>query len=334
MPSSVRFALIAALLAAASPARAEEREGTVRLEWTSSDGCVGVDKLRTQVEEALGRNAFSNDDGADLSLKGRAGRGDDGYEAVVTLSRSSSEVLGTRTLRSSAARCDELSAGLPLALALMIDLPLREASVRVSLPPPPEPPREKRALQPEPPPPAVVAPPPPAPASGALAAGPVLRMGGVPRLSFGARVQGEAKIGPVPFGASFTWLAPQVIENAQVAARAWTASGDAYFCPLETGASRAQVGVCGVFELGGTSADGVRVVGARSDLAWFLSTGARMRAALAFAPPWTLGLDVGGSFYLVRPSVTYDVANGGTATLDQAWPGFVEFISSIKVQSR
>lgn len=305
--TAVAFAL------GARTASADERPARVRLEWTAEGGCLETEKLRPQIEDALGRAAFTDEGGADLVLVGHAGPTPTGFEAVVTLSRSTGEVLGTRTLASRATRCDELSMGLPLALALMIDLPLREATVRVTLPVPP-PPLVKETPRPPPPPP-----PPPSSLHAAFLAGPVLRVGWLPSVAIGARVAAEISIGPVPLGIEATWVAPSSQDDGRVAAQTWSLSAAIYGCPLTATTRRFYADGCAYVEGGAALSYGVRASAPRTDEAWLLVTGARMRGGLKWSP-WTLGLELGAGAFLVRPGVAYDVAGGGRATLAEAWP--------------
>jgi hypothetical protein len=306
-----------------STSGAEERLARVRLEWTSAGGCLDAVMVRTQVEEALGRAAFSETDDADLVLVGRAGPTQNGYEAVVTLSRASGDVLGTRTLSSPSPRCDELSLGLPLALALMIDLPLREATVRVSLPVsfPPSKESPPSAARPTAPPEAAS----PSRLHSALVAGPVLRLGWIPNVAAGARIAAEVGLGPLQVGAEGTWVAPSLVDDGRVSARAWGLSAAIYACPLHAITKRLYGGACAYAEGGGVVADGVRAAPPRSDVAWLLAAGARLRGGVRLSP-WTVGLELGGGGFLVRPQLAYDLAPGGSATLVRAWAGTLDIL--------
>ncbi len=147
--------------------------------------------MRDKTEAALGRPAFDAA-GPELIVRGRAEIVSGHYEARITLAKPNGEALGTRTLTSDHSDCSQLSAGLPLALALIIDVPLREATIRVALPPPPPLPSPER-----PPPPA-----PRPPMQLAFDAGTVLRFGSLPHEAIGVRVSGELGAGPVPLDES------------------------------------------------------------------------------------------------------------------------------------
>jgi hypothetical protein len=306
-------AACAVLAATGSPASAQERLARVRLEWEAIDGCLDATSLRAQTEEALGRPAFSDDKGeADLVLRGRAGRVGDGFEAVVTLALASGQALGTRTLTSAQPTCDALSSGLPLALALMIDLPLREATVRVTLPTPAS----------------AVARPPPAPAPrpmhAALDVGPIVRFGSVPVVALGARAATEVDLGRWPVGIEAHWFAPSLIDDGVVAARVWAVTGAVLGCPLHLVSRRAYASACATVEAGTEVADGVRAAVPRSDIAALVLVGARLRGGIRFASPWTLGLELGGAAFVVRPRLAYDVTGGGSAVLAEAWPAVLD----------
>jgi hypothetical protein len=314
-----RSALVLTLvLFAAIPARADAPSARVRLEWTSDNGCLDASTLRTQVEEALGREAFANTGEADLVLSGHAEAGTKGFESVVTLSTASGEVLGTRTLTSSAARCDELSLGLPLALAMMIDLPLREATVHVAVHVPP-PPREEPPVRPPLPPPVVKR------VHTALVAGPLLRFGWIPNVAIGARIAAETQIGPVRLGVEGTWVAPSIEDDSVVSARVWGVSGALYGCPLVATSPRLYAALCAYAEGGVVVADGVKVTIPRSDVAGALSVGARLRGGLRVFP-WTVGVELGGGAFLVRPGIVYDLSSGGSVSLAEAWPATLDIV--------
>ena len=318
---------LAAWVGVSAPARADERPARVRLEWTSDGDCVDAATLRAEVEESLGRPAFSDD--GELVLGGHAGRVEAGFEARVTLSRSTGELLGTRTFTSPATRCDELSRGLPLALALMIDLPLREATVRVVVPVPVPVPAaplygaNHTAVPPSGPSPAA-----PSRRQASLVAGPIVRFGWIPSVAAGARVALELGLGPVQVGADGTWVAPSLQDDGDVAARTFGLSAAVYACPWHPSSARLYAGACAYTEAGAVIADGVRAASPRHDVAWLLSLGGRFRAGLRWSP-WTVGLELGGGGFLVRPRLAYDIPGGGSATLAQAWPGSIDVFAFV-----
>jgi hypothetical protein len=289
-----------------SSSSADEHAAKVRLEWSSEIGCVDTATVRMKVEEALGRPAFSDGPDADLVLVGRVTRANAGFDAVVTLSRRSGEPLGTRILSSPSAKCDELSLGLPLALALMIDLPLREATIHVVLPQLPAGP-----------------PPRTAPLHAALIAGPVVRFGWIPAVALGARLAAEVGLGPVPIGIEATWLAPSLQYSGPISASSWGLSGAVYGCPFNLTGMHWYGGACAYTEVGAIVGQGVNVMSPHTDEAWLVSLGGRLRGGLRWAP-WSLGLEVGGGGFLVRPELDYDISAGGRATLVQASAGSLD----------
>jgi hypothetical protein len=141
----------------------------------------------------------------------------------------------------------------------------------------------------------------------------------------------EVEIAHMPAGVEATWLFPADLNDNLVVARVWGLSGGAYACPLHVISSSAYVGACGVFEAGGLAVSTIKATAPRNDTAWLAALGARARGGIVLLPPWTLGVDIGGSVFLVRPRLAYDTPSG-TVTLDRAWPGFFDVQASLQMR--
>jgi hypothetical protein len=160
-----------------------------------------------------------------------------------------------------------------------------------------------------------------------LLGGPVLRFGSVPNVSFGGRLSAELGIGHVAAGIEGTWTVATTEDNSVVSAQTWALSGAAYGCPFSVQNTHFRLGGCLYIEAGGVVAEGTRISIPRTETAWLLDVGARLRAGVHWSF-WTIGLEVGGGPFIVRPNVVYDVS-GTTGTLAQAWPALLDvFVSA------
>jgi hypothetical protein len=119
-------------------------------------------------------------------------------------------------------------------------------------------------------------------------------------------------------------------DDGRVSAQTWGLSGAVYGCPLSAQSAHFYGGACAYVEAGAVIANGVRALTPRTDTAWLLSTGARLRGGVRWSP-WTLGLEVGGGGYLVRPRIAYEVPSGGSATLVEAWAGSLDVFLCVGV---
>jgi hypothetical protein len=152
-------------------------------------------------------------------------------------------------------------------------------------------------------------------ALAAFDAGPVFRVGSLPRAAFGVRAAGEVGVFGWPIGLEGTWFAPRQEDDGQVTASVWGVSGGVFACPWHHLMRRAFIGACAVLEGGAAVADGVRISEARRDVAWLLSAGGRLRAGWPLGQVWTVGLDATAAGFLVRPNLSYRTSDGGRTVL-------------------
>jgi hypothetical protein len=105
-----------------------------------------------------------------------------------------------------------------------------------------------------------------------------------------------------------------------------------FACPVHRTSQRWYAGACAFVEGGAEVADGVRAAIPRSDIAWLMLAGVRLRAGIRIASPWTLGLEVAGAAFVVRPRLAYDLPDGGTSLLAEAWPGVLDVSAALGVR--
>src|SRR5688500_741329 len=135
----------------------EDEETTVaRLEYAApvGQGCLDAAALALAVEAQLERRVF-DEARAEVVVSGTARRTDEGWVAELLLRRTDGTQIGMRELRTPSPECSALDEGLPLVVALMVDLP--RSRIALTLPqrpppaaapaaPPPAPRRSRRAL--------------------------------------------------------------------------------------------------------------------------------------------------------------------------------------------
>lgn len=116
-------------MAGSTAALAQPREVVqARLGWESaSSACIGGAAVGEAVDAILGRAALTTGR-ADLLVMVHVAPHGGGHRAHVELRSESRGVLGERNLEDDDPECRALSEGLPLALALMIDLEQQRAS--------------------------------------------------------------------------------------------------------------------------------------------------------------------------------------------------------------
>jgi len=145
--------------------------------------CPDEPLMRQLVAARLGHDPFREQ--SDRAIAVTITRDAKGFRAVLELRDDTGKIVGTRTLTSTSADCNELASSIALALTIAID-PIGEApsaSVSASAPPPPAP---TIAVAP---PPSIAPPPPPPPPPRPLwpfaAIGGIAALGAAPDLTFG-----------------------------------------------------------------------------------------------------------------------------------------------------
>jgi hypothetical protein len=116
-------ALIAALVLAASPRRADAATDTVvQLDYQADEqsGCVGEDELRRMVTAQLGHDPFRPD--ADQRVAISIARTDAGFRARIVWTEADGRQVGERLLSSRNRDCHEIAANVAFAVALQLQL--------------------------------------------------------------------------------------------------------------------------------------------------------------------------------------------------------------------
>ncbi len=183
------FSLFAATLATAGLVLAGDRPDA-KLSYVRKAGatiCPDEPLMRQLVAARLGYDPFRDD--SDRVIAVTITRETKGFRAILELRDAAGQVLGKRTLTSSAADCNELASSIALALTIAID-PLGGApSASVSAPPsatasaPPRP--EVASVPVAPPAPSVAPPPPPRTLWPFAALGGIAAINAAPQLTFG-----------------------------------------------------------------------------------------------------------------------------------------------------
>ncbi len=110
--------LLASSAGAAAPA-------TSSLSWSrrgEAQSCIGTRELAQTVEQLVGRTVFVSAARAEVSIEGVVERrGQNGWQADITVADERGRALGQRQLRSDEPSCRSLDEPLALAIALMID---------------------------------------------------------------------------------------------------------------------------------------------------------------------------------------------------------------------
>lgn len=133
-----------AIALVSSPARADDNDDvTVSLEWSSTEGCLDTESLRTSVSARTRRKPVAAGEGADAVIVGRAEPGPKGgwwVELRVT-DRAGAE-LGRRTLEIAEGGCAPLRDHVAVITAMLVDSSVVEQAAQTApvVPPPPRPP--------------------------------------------------------------------------------------------------------------------------------------------------------------------------------------------------
>lgn len=145
--------MLALLLIAPVPGRAQPARERIALEWTrapGAEGCIDAAAIVEAVERALGAPAFSAGELGRTIEVAITPRAAGGFDARIAVRGADGEALGARRLRSNDADCRELDRALTLFLAVLID-PTSALAGGASDPPPPPAPAEVPPPAPAPP---------------------------------------------------------------------------------------------------------------------------------------------------------------------------------------
>jgi hypothetical protein len=290
---------------------AAERPARARLLWTSIDpSCIDAPTLRARVEEVLERRAFTSEADADLVVEGRIERIEGGWQSRVVLRRATGDIIGVREFSSGEDACSSLGAGLPVAVALLIDMPLRDASLRMP------------AIQVAP---APVAQPmlPTKPMRGwqsTLTAGFQVRSGILPGIVMGPDTGSEwTAPGGFPIGLHIGSLVPRTVSNN---AKAWALTASILGCPVHTGSGRFVVDGCARIESGMVTVLGTGFAIERERRLALLSALAEARVMGELGGSWVFGVAVAAGTPLIRHRFTYTQGTQGEQEAYVAPPVF------------
>ncbi|MGK3986536.1 hypothetical protein WME99_26055 [Sorangium sp. So ce136] len=334
------FSLIAAaLVAAASPARASSGEQTASLGWVrlaGAEACVGARALARAVEARLGRAALVSAARADLTIEGRIEPGGSGgWRAVIAVADAEGAVLGTREIATASPRCGAIDSELALAIALMID---PSATLSTSAPPalaaPAPPPAPSPAPVPPPgpaPPPQVIvqrilipvpppAPPPPAPWRVEVGAGPLFGLGLLPSPGVAAVIRARLtppRFLPLDVGGA-VWAPHETTTGAFTTRFSW-GEGFVSACPVSIG-SATRLSACAGARLGALRVNGVGFGVDRTDERLTAGVTLDVRLARRLFGPFTAGGGLGLIAPLVRDTFYYIDAQGRDREVFQMAP--------------
>lgn len=311
-------ALLASLLAWVAGAEAQERHARTFLDWDPAlveAGCLSAEAVAAAVEARIRRPLGAQDRAdAELVLEARRVEGE-GLSAELTLARPGGEVLGVRRIETSERRCDTLDAGLPLVIAMLVDLHEREAVVAL-----PEP-------TPTPTPPPIAAPPvaqtpPPPPNDGAwgtLEVGASMDGFGLPLAALGLEVVSgfSGSRGPLSGMARLAFVVPQT-SYATGAVEVWGARGALGAC-LHAEPTGVALGGCVLVEGGALHITGQGFDVSRSGDAPHIAAVALLSGVLLALEPFTVRVELGASVPFVVQRFVYDDP-GGSASFFVASP--------------
>ena len=143
IPSAVALGCACALgVLSLSPtlavAQDAESHAQAQLRWvrlTDGAGCVAQERLRSMVNQRLGRQVFSDssEDAWDVQVAGSVGAEPGGgwLATLVVVRANGGEVGGVREVRSAAGDCNALTESVALVLSLMVDMPRPVVSIRI-----------------------------------------------------------------------------------------------------------------------------------------------------------------------------------------------------------
>lgn len=302
----LRVLLGLVVLAPVVPAAAQERHVRTFLDWDAAldeAGCASSTDVATAAEVRLQRalGATTRDE-AELILAARriAGRT---VSAELTLMLADGTVLGTRRLETRDPTCGDLGAGLPLVIALMVDLHEREA---VLLLPPPVPPPA-----PPPPPPPPAPPPPPVIEEPrgpvfTLEIGSSLDVGGLPQPAISVEATATLRPHGSPVGVLVRGgiVTPQMSGEA-IQLAVWGARGAAGAC-LEGDLPPLRLGGCALVEAGWLQATGGGLSTSRAADTFQLAA-VLLGDLLWIVDAFQLRVEAGIGVPLVRTRFVYDV---------------------------
>lgn len=294
-----------------SLASAQARHARTFIAWDDAlvgAGCSTGDAIRAAVEARLGRplGARSREDG-ELILEARRVEGAS-LVAELTLLRAGGDVLGVRRIETSEARCDTLDAGLPLVIAMLVDLHEHDAVVTlpaVSLPAVPV-----AALVPE----VVASPqtPPSAEAWGSLEAGLSLDVGGLPAPGFALEIVSElGERGPLSGMIRAAFLSPQTT-RAVGSVEVWGARAALGGC-LRAEPTGFALGGCVLVEGGVLHVAGQGFDVSRAGEAPHAGAVALLEGVLLSLSPFTVRVEVGATVPFVVQRFVYDEPGGEEA---------------------
>lgn len=300
----LRVLLGLVVLAPVVPAAAQERHVRTFLDWDAAldeAGCASSADVAAAAEVRLQRPlGATTREGAELILVARriAGRT---VSAELTLMLADGTVLGTRRLETRDPTCGDLGAGLPLVIALMVDLHEREA---VLLLPPPAPPPA-----PSPPAPPPAPPPPVIEDHGpifSLEIGSSLDVGGLPQPAISVEATATLR----PYGSPIGVLVRGGIVTPQTSGEAiqlavWGARGAAGAC-LEGDLPPLRLGGCALVEAGWLEATGGGLSTSRAADTFQLAT-VLLGDLLWIVDAFQLRVEAGIGVPLVRTRFVYDV---------------------------
>lgn len=310
--------LVALALAAALPARADDRLG---LAWNAPDGCPAEDSVRAEVARLLGG---AIPDGPPIAAEARTIAAEGAYE--LTLRTNVGGERGERALRAE--RCEELASAAALILALMIDPdavaradpePAPPSAARALAPPGADDPRhtsEARRARRDAEPFTEAGPPPPARGDAIEAmvgAGIQLDVGTLPSAATAVVVEGGFGVPLVDARVRAVFLFPQIAATTALpgaSAELWAFSAGVLACLRPIERARA-VGICADVSAGGVLGSARGISDPRSGAGFWLAAGGGL--ALAWQPVRWLEIE-GTAELLGQAAPTFDVvvAEDGT----------------------
>jgi hypothetical protein len=273
-------------------AGAQARHPSTWVAWDDAldgAGCRGRQAIVGAVEALLERSLGAVDrTSAEVVLEIRLDASAPGLGAHLSMRRATGEVLGVRHLTTEDPTCAAVSDGLPLVIAMLVDL--HEPEGTLDLPSPPDPRVEA---------PAGVAPPPWA----SLEVGTSLDVGGLPEAELAVDV--IAELGPRPGPLSAMVRAAVSAPQTSSAVEVWGARGAAGAC-LRAEISGLALGGCALLEVGW-----LRIVGrgfdvSRAEDAPRLALTAMLQAVLFALAPFSVRVELGVAVPLIAHRFVFD----------------------------
>lgn len=295
------------------PAHADGAEVKARLDWRRGPGalaCLDGQWLAREVERRLHRKVFVQDDAAEpvqITVRGRVESSPEhgGLVARLQLESVDGSTIGTREIRAEGPDCASLEDGLPIVVALMVNLPRESVVLDLTAPGRPKA-APKSAADPAALSVATAATSHSRRWGWTLGAGFAGGLGLLPGTVLGSEARVGVEMPPVPeIRLATTFWAPSVHLDGAQGSLIWAWEIAAALCPDLVARSRLRAGACAQGGFGRFHSRGVgfeRVFDGEGSLAHLGATG---WIELALGGPWWMAVDLTAATPLVRHSLVF-----------------------------